>query len=822
MKTIRNITILLITIFISSNAYSFVVSSNAYSFVVNGIYYRTTSSSTVEVTNNYSGSGWSGGHYTSSLVEIPSQVTDQFGKVYKVTSIGFRAFYNCDKVASVTIPSSVTSIGDNAFEACTGLINIVLPNSVTSIGDNAFKGCRGLMNIVIPNTTSIGRSAFRGCSNLKTISLPEYITSIGDSCFMDCTKLTQVNLPDKIKKLNAYLFYGCSSLSYINLPDDLQTISSNAFFNTSLNKIELPESVLSIDDKAFGSSLKTIICKPTNPPVFLLASSFSNYSATVYVNCSDISAYKNGIWGMKFSDIRAIGSDTTIYKTVCYGTNLLNGKLTATKCGTFYDTLTAYNGCDSIIKLDLTVMPLYNDTIKATICNGSSYTDNGFNTNSSGVHIQHLESVNGCDSVVVLDLTVTPKYDTVIYDTICNGEFYNKNGFYYKSMTGLYTDSLKTIFGCDSVVTLNLTVNPSYDTTIFANICEGETYSENGFNANYTGEFIQNLSTINGCDSIVRLQLMVNPIKYTSFTPYSCHGETYNQHGFYADSTGIYRDTLVSHSGCDSIITLNLYVYPQTDTVFINSAICDGEVYDANGFYATESGQYSKTFTDYNGCDYTKVLNLTVNPKYNTVINEEIMQGQNFYFGEEYLNTAGIYYQTLTSINGCDSVISLNLTVNIPDTVYLHDTITLTDTITDTVFIHDTIIPCATVRTYIYATINDGDTYNNFGFNESTAGEYTLNLQTTDGCDSIVTLILQVTAGIDEIQAERIISIYPNPAKDKITIKADGDVTIFNNKGQTIKVIKNMKGVNEINVSDFETGVYYIKVGKFTKKLIVE
>jgi len=71
----------------------------------------------------------------------------------------------------MTIPASVTSIGDRAFEDCNGLTSITIPSSVTSIGDRAFAGCNGLTSITIPSSvTSIGSAAFRNCNSLVDIN----------------------------------------------------------------------------------------------------------------------------------------------------------------------------------------------------------------------------------------------------------------------------------------------------------------------------------------------------------------------------------------------------------------------------------------------------------------------------------------------------------------------------------------------------------------------------------------------------------------------------------------------------------------------------
>ncbi|MDD5961980.1 MAG: hypothetical protein PUC16_06885, partial [Bacteroidales bacterium] len=132
-----------------------------------------------------------------------------------------------------------------------------------------------------------------------------------------------------------------------------------------------------------------------------------------------------------------------------------------------------------------------NNDITAAICQGSAYTENGFNVSEAGVYTQNLQTINGCDSIVTLTLTVNPVATTNLNAAICQGETYAENGFNV-SQTGVYTQNLQTINGCDSVVTLTLTVNPVYSFTIDATINQGETYHGNGFEVSEAGTYTQN------------------------------------------------------------------------------------------------------------------------------------------------------------------------------------------------------------------------------------------------------------------------------------------------------------------------------------------
>jgi gliding motility-associated-like protein len=152
--------------------------------------------------------------------------------------------------------------------------------------------------------------------------------------------------------------------------------------------------------------------------------------------------------------------------------------------------------------------------INADICDKSSYTDNGFNEDSSGVYFQNLTSAIGCDSTLMLILNVHLPYtsDTIL-DTICQGDIYQEHGLEEDS-AGVYISNLQSIYGCDSTLIVKLWVNPSYYDTIKADIYKGNTYNEHGFNESVTGIYTQDNKTIHGCDSILVLDLQVDNVMF--------------------------------------------------------------------------------------------------------------------------------------------------------------------------------------------------------------------------------------------------------------------------------------------------------------------
>ena len=127
--------------------------------------------------------------------------------------IGEKAFTDCSRLTSLTLPVGITSIGYDAFAYCSGLTSLTLPAGITSIGEYAFSGCSGLTSLTLPaGITSIDKYAFSGCSRLTSLNLPAGITSIGEFAFSYCSGLTSIYVyAEKVPRIGRYAFEGCAS-----------------------------------------------------------------------------------------------------------------------------------------------------------------------------------------------------------------------------------------------------------------------------------------------------------------------------------------------------------------------------------------------------------------------------------------------------------------------------------------------------------------------------------------------------------------------------------------------------------------------------------
>ena len=133
------------------------------------------------------------------------------------------------------------------------------------------------------------------------------------------------------------------------------------------------------------------------------------------------------------------------------------------------------------VTLNLTVSPAITSTVNEAICQGQTFAFNGTTYSTAGSFTGTFSSTGGCDSIVTLNLTVNPTATTALNQSICTGQSYSFNGNTYTT-AGTYTANLLTSNGCDSVVTLNLTVSPAITSTINEAICQGQNFR---FQRNY-------------------------------------------------------------------------------------------------------------------------------------------------------------------------------------------------------------------------------------------------------------------------------------------------------------------------------------------------
>ncbi|MFY7965319.1 MAG: cadherin-like beta sandwich domain-containing protein, partial [Chitinophagaceae bacterium] len=402
--------------------------------------------------------------------------------------------------------------------------------------------------------------------------------------------------------------------------------------------------------------------------------------------------------GTNTIDVRVTAQDGTTIKTYSLTVNRAapsciptSSTFTILACGSYtwvangskvytasnnIDTIKLVNagGCDSIIRLNLTINVATTSTNSLTICsNQLPYTWNGLTFTAAGTQTRTgLVNSKGCDSSATLILTVNPTTSSNNALTICSNQLpFVWNGLTFTTAGTQTRTGLVNSRGCDSSATLTLTVNATTSSTNSLTICSNQLpYTWNGLTFTAAGTQTRTgLVNSRGCDSSATLTLTVNNTISSnnalticpSQLPYVWNGLTFTAAGTQT------RTGLVSSKGCDSSATLTLTVSATISST--NSlSICPNQLpFVWNGLTFTAGGTQTRTgLISSGGCDSSATLILTVNPNTSSINNLTICSNQLPYTWNGLTFTAaGTQTRTgLVNSKGCDSSATLILTVN--------------------------------------------------------------------------------------------------------------------------------------------------------------
>lgn len=273
----------------------------------------------------------------------------------------------------------------------------------------------------------------------------------------------------------------------------------------------------------------------------------------------------------------------------------------------------------------------------------------------------------GCtksDSVLV---TVKPTSSTVLNQSICFGDSVVVGSQVFKQ-TGNFTVVLTNSLNCDSTVTLNLIVRPVSVTNLNPSICFGDSVEVGGQIFKTQGNYTVVLQNALGCDSTINVNLTVRSLSFTALNPSICDGDSVVVGGQSYKAAGNYTIVLQNTQGCDSTIELNLSVR-QVSQTSLSESICAGDSVVVGNQSFKSAGDYTVVLQNSVGCDSTINLSLDVRAVSSTTITTSICEGESVNAGGQTFTTQGIYTITLQNSLSCDSIITLNLTVNsVPST----------------------------------------------------------------------------------------------------------------------------------------------------------
>jgi hypothetical protein len=193
------------------------------------------------------------------------------------------------------------------------------------------------------------------------------------------------------------------------------------------------------------------------------------------------------------------------------------------------------------------------------ITSGQGTANVTVNWNPSGNSTLTLnQCVNAVCESDMITLVVNPTYNLTASATICEGQSIFLGGA-NQTQPGDYTDIFQTVNGCDSTIVTTLNVVSEIITNQSAEICEGESIFLGGANQTVAGDYTDEYESAAGCDSLVITTLVVNPTYYIDDVEVTiCPGESAFLGGDFQTIPGFYTDVFESEFGCDSIVVTNL------------------------------------------------------------------------------------------------------------------------------------------------------------------------------------------------------------------------------------------------------------------------
>lgn len=274
--------------------------------------------------------------------------------------------------------------------------------------------------------------------------------------------------------------------------------------------------------------------------------------------------------------------------------------------------------------------------------------------------IRQDTSIVGCAELIDMDWLlsrrcITSSSELNLIECVGNEVLYN--GMTYRSDTS-FIATYQDVFGCDSLETVNIQFTAELRSDLVVNACAGSSFTFQGMEvaAGDTQEFT--LTTATGCDSIVRVQVLVSPTFTQDLALFVCPGESINYEGVDLVAGQIQAFSLLSEAGCDSVVTVNVseIAVPTTN---LNLSVCPGSTTTYNGQSLGGGDQEQFVFTSSLGCDsLVNVIVAEVIPE-SIELTLQACPGENVIYNSEEIPPGQTRQYIFQSVAGCDSMVTV-------------------------------------------------------------------------------------------------------------------------------------------------------------------
>jgi hypothetical protein len=446
------------------------------------------------------------------------------------------------------------------------------------------------------------------------------------------------------------------------------------------------------------------------------------------------------------------------------------------------------------------------DTLQVSLCGGggSGYTSPSgrFTWTSSGQYHDTIPNEVGCDSLLTIFLRVGSHSSATVTTSACES-LTSPSGRQVWRQSGTYTDTLANAFGCDSIITFQLTIYPQSRGSLLLSACDSFRSPSQKYNWRVSGQYTDTVQNVWGCDSIIDVNLTVGYTSYSYFNYFACDSFVSPSKKYVWRHNGLFTDTISNRSGCDSVVRVNLTLgTSQIDTLRVST--CGSYTSPSQNYRWTQSGTYRDTLTNQTGCDSVFVIELDVGRPTAAVISEDACGSYTSPSQKYTWIQSGTYRDTITNRSGCDSIIVINLTVNQVDTLVTRNLNTLTAQATNATF------------QWIYCDSLAISGATSASFSPAQNGRYAV-IVNQGGCIDTSRCWNINSVSLGDHDVDEGIDLFPNPTRGLLFIELgrvyEGiDVSVFDPMGRLIEY-KSSEKEKQLSVSlDGSPGIYLIQI----------
>jgi hypothetical protein len=500
-------------------------------------------------------------------------------------------------------------------------------------------------------------------------------------------------------------------------------------------------------------------------------------------------------------------SSSAFSRTVCSSYTSPSGHYIWTSTGIYKDTIPNSKNCDSSMTISLAVNNS-SSAISPMACHSYTSPSGKYTWTSSNTYNDTIPNHAGCDSIITIHLTISTGSTSATLNTTACITYVSPSGKYTWTSPGTYMDTIPNRGGCDSIMTIHLTIHTvSTSSTISRTVCNSYTSPSGHHIWTSSNTYLDTIPNTAGCDSIIAIHLTVNST-HSSIYSVACRSYVSPSGRYTWTQSNTYMDTIPNSISCDSIITIHLLIQNSHST--INPTVCNNYTSPSGHYIWTSSNTYQDTIPNFSGCDSIITIHLLVNNS-GSVINETACNSYTSPSGNYILTSSGTYMDTIPNTAGCDSVLTIHLTINILAAAINQSGNTLNASTSGGFYqwLH-----CTNGN---FITINGAT---NQHYTATASGDYAVVI-TKNSCRDTSACYTFTDVGVTENKIENEILVFPNPADALLNVSYSlmSNENIFieltNSIGQIIYsyAVKDAalgKHNLQINTSEFPVGLYIL------------